>query len=146
MGTRGLIATALLSLVFLLGTSSAAESGAESASATRPATFAECSDAAIRELRFPRDVTIDEIRVELRDRLDVSPVLLGPVRVQVSAGRFNRRLWVAPPLGRVLSFSPGLRGDRFEVALDPSFVGQASACVTRVDLVQAGTVVASIQP
>jgi hypothetical protein len=68
------------------------------------------------------------------------------VRVQVSTGRFARRLWVAPDAGRALRFSPGLRSDRFQVTLDPSFVGQVSTCVARIDLLQGGTVVASIQP
>ena len=134
-------------MLVLVGTSHAQERERDvPVSAAHSATFAGCSDAAIREVRFSQEMTIDQIRVELRDRSDVRPVDLGPVRVQVSAGRFARRLWVAPDAGRALRFSPGLRSDRFQVTLDPSFVGQVSTCVARIDLLQGGTVVASIQP
>ncbi len=153
METKGLGALTALALVFVvgfvgvIGDSEAQEPGPDTPAALpHSATFAGCSDAAIREVRFAQDVTIDQIRVELRDRNDVRPVDLGPVRVQVSAGRFARRLWVAQDYGRALRFSPGLRGDRFQVTLDPSFVGQVSTCVARVDLLQGGTIVASIQP
>src|SRR6187549_3342970 len=80
------------------------------------ARVAGCTDAAIREIKFPGDVTVDEIRVELNGAADA-----GPVSVRVSAGRFARRLEVTPWGGRVLAFSPGLRGDRFQITLDPSF-------------------------
>jgi hypothetical protein len=146
-GTKVLSALTLVGLIALVGTSHAQEPSIDApAPVARSATFAGCSDAAIREVRFAQDVTIDQIRVELRDRVGVPALDLGPVRVQVSAGRFARRLWVAPDAGRALRFSPGLRGDRFQVTLDPSFVGQASTCVSRVDLLQGGTIVASIQP
>ncbi len=144
MGTKVLGAMALLAAVSV----SEAREPARTAGRTalQAATFAGCSDAAIREVRFAEDVTIDQIRVELRDRAGDNALDLGPVRVQVSAGRFARRLWVAPSAGRALSFSPGLRGDRFQVTLDPSFTGRASTCVARIELLQGGTVVASIQP
>ena len=146
-GTAVLGALTLLGLVVVVGTSHAQEHTNEApAPLARHATFAGCSDAAIREVRFSQEMTIDQIRVELRDRADVPAVDLGPVRVQVSTGRFARRLWVAPDAGRVLRFSPGLRSDRFQVTLDPSFAGQVSTCVARIDLLQGGTVVASIQP
>ena len=150
MGMRWSIGTKVLGMlaVFLIvGTSNAQEPTRLAAiPATHSATFAGCSDAAIREVRFAQDMTIDQIRVELRDRAGGLPLEIGPVRVQVSAGRFARRLWVAPTAGQALRFSPGLRGDRFQVTLDPSFTGQISACVSRVDLLQGGTIVASIQP
>jgi hypothetical protein len=147
MGTVVLGALALAGVLVLVGTSHAQERVFDAASpAARSATFAGCSDAAIREVRFPGDVTIDEIRVELRDRFDVPPGAVEPMRVQVSVGRFARRVWVAPDASRTLRFSPGLRSDRFKVTLDPTFVGQVSTCVARIELVQGGTVLASIQP
>jgi hypothetical protein len=108
------------------------------------ATIAGCTDAAIREVRFARDITIDQIRVQLHD---FGSVPQAPVRVQVSSGPFARRLWATPDGGQALLFSPGLRGDRFLLTLDPTFeVAAPSACVARVDLLSGGTVVASIQP
>jgi hypothetical protein len=144
MGSKVLVA---LTVVAAVGTSEAQEPAATTRTPiASSATFAGCSDAAIREVRFAQDVTIDQIRVELHDRADLSPFDQGPVRVEVTTGRFGRRLWVAPSAGRALRFSPGLRGDRFQVTLDPSFTGRASTCVSRIDLLQGGTVVASIQP
>src|SRR5690242_15561225 len=101
MGTVVLGAVALLGVVVLVGTSHAQERVFDApAPVARSATFAGCSDAAIREVRFPGDVTVDEIRVELRDRFDVPPNAVEPMRVQVSDGRFARRLWVAPDASR----------------------------------------------
>jgi len=141
----------VLALLAAVGTSEAQEPSAATRAAPVPvassaASLAGCSDAAIREVRFTQDVTVDQIRVELADRGTPGALDLGPVRVEVSAGRFARNLWVAPSAGRALRFSPGLRGDRFRVTLDPSFVGQSSTCVARIDLLQGGTIIASIQP
>jgi hypothetical protein len=153
MRMRGRVGTKVLSVLMVLaavGTSSAHEPRRERiarpATATSSATFAGCSDAGIRDIRFNHDMTIDQVRVELRDRAGVSADELAAVTVQISAGRFARKLYVAPSAGQVLRFSPGLRGDHFQVTLDPTLTGVASACVARVDLLQGGTIVASIAP
>jgi hypothetical protein len=152
MQMRGIVGTKVLGLMMVLTVGTSRAEGprhrnvAQPAPVSHSATFAGCSDAAIRDVRFNHDMTIDQIRVELRDADGVGGDELGAVRVQVSAGRFARGLWVAPDAGQVLRFSPGLRGDHFQITLDPTFGGNKSACVARVDLLQAGTIVASIQP
>jgi hypothetical protein len=98
----------------------------------------------IRDVRLSYRASVDQIRVTLRDAetgIETSPVL-----VEVSTGRSARRLFAQGAPGRVLSFSPGLESDRFQVTLDPSFAGEASSCVARVELVSDGRVVAAITP
>jgi hypothetical protein len=109
------------------------------------ALFADCSDATIRDVRLPYRASVDQIRVVLRDAAQPSDEV-APVLVEVSTGRSARRLLAQGAPGRGLRFSPGLESDRFQVTLDPSFTGRASACVARVELLSDGHVVASITP
>lgn len=133
-------------LASLLALSGSAAGEGSSTSARRSARVARCTDAAIREVTFSHDVTVDEIRVELHSVQDGAADEQGPVLVQLTAGRFARQLPVAPHLGRGLRFSPGLTSDRFTVTLDPSFATHGSACVSRVALLHDGQEVASLAP
>lgn len=109
----------------------------------RPASVAECPDAAIRDLHFGGEVAVDQVRVELRGGDDDAEAA---AIVQVSSGRFFRRLVVARMGARGLRFEPALRGDTFRVALDPEWSAPPSACVERIVLLHEGREVAVITP
>jgi hypothetical protein len=147
MGTRVMSAIALIAAIVApaLAHTRVRSDATSGQSSPHSALFADCTDAAIREVRLPYRAKVDQIRVLLKDAPSGSDEE-SPVLVEVSTGRSARRLWAQGAPGRALRFSPGLESDRFQVTLDPSFAGAASACVARVDLVSDGLVVASITP
>lgn len=104
----------------------------------------QCTEAAVHELRFDSEVTVDEIQVELRSRGVVPRD--GVAVVEVSAGRSARRIAVAQAGARALRFSPGLVGRTFRVALDPAFHAKTSACVERIVLLRQGRAIAVVLP
>jgi hypothetical protein len=141
---RSLGTTVTTLLVLSVGFSSRASGGDVSGdtNSSRRVTHlsAQCPDAAIREVRFSREVTVDQIFVEL------SGPESGAIRVEVSTASAARRLIAWGDGGRGLRFSPGLRGDRFKVALDPEFTARAGLCVERVVLLRGGEEIAVVHP
>jgi len=112
--------------------------GAGDAEARRPS----CGIAAIERLDLPVTATVDEIRVDVAR---TSP-RAGAATVRIDAGRFGRQLRVSGSSSRGLKFSPALTGRRFDVALDPAFDAQSSACVERITLLHDGRKVATVTP
>lgn len=106
---------------------------------------ASCADASLQEIHFGRDVTIDQIWVDLRAPVG-RPTRDAAIRVQVSAGGAMRRITVEEMGVRGLRFSPGLRGETFRIALDPELTAKTGACVERIVLLRAGQEIASVQP
>jgi hypothetical protein len=143
-GILGTVVPVAVAVVAVLSRSAAGED--RPLSRVRSARVAQCSDAAIREIRFPHDIAVDEIRVEVHNNPGEPNDEQGPVVVSLSSGRWLRRLPVAPAAGQGLRFAPALTGDRFMVALDPSVGLHDTACVTRVTLLTGGRVVATIEP
>ena len=60
------------------------------------------------------------------------------------AGQFSRVAHVMGDSG--LKFWPALRGNSFEVSLDPVFAASQGACITRVALSKDGREVISVRP
>ena len=130
------ISFALAALSLLIGAGSVAADGGTAAAESM------CAEASHTRVQLPPSASVDEIRVIVADH---SPEQ-GAATVSVEAGRFGRVVRVHGAMSRGLTFSSPLTGGDFEVALDPVFEAQRSACVERILLLRGGALVASIQP
>lgn len=141
-----LLGTVVLTTSLLL--SSARGNGVKSGTNTpkRAKQIAACPDATIREIDFGTEVTVDQIWVDLRAPLGNRTARDAAVRVEVSAGGSARHLIVAEMGVRGLRFSPGLRGERFQIVLDPELTAKTGACVERIVLLRGGEEIAVVQP
>jgi len=101
-----------------------------------------CTEASLVNVQLPTWAAVDEIRVIVADD---SPEQ-GAAKISVEAGQFGRVVRVHGPGSRGLKFSSPLKGDHFHVALDPVFEAQRSACIERILLLRAGSLVASVRP
>ncbi len=107
---------------------------------TSPPTM--CTEASQTSVQLPTWASVDEIRVIVAND---SPEQ-GAATISVEAGRFGRVVRVHGAASRGLKFSSPLTGGNYQVALDPVFEAQRSACVERILLLRGGALVASIQP
>jgi hypothetical protein len=114
-------------------------------SQTRSATAARCPDPGIVDVHFPTATAVDEVRVVFA-KPGRGAARAEPVTLSIAAGRWLRRLPVAPSSGQGLRFSPALTGEHFQVRLDSGAEPGDQACVRRVLLLTKGTVVATIAP
>lgn len=101
-----------------------------------------CSPAAIRDIKLPAKVQIDEIRAVVAGD---SPAA-GAARVTVEAGPFDRALSLIGPVSHRLSFWPALEASSFHVVIDPVLGAPDSVCVQRIELRSRGALVAAVQP
>jgi hypothetical protein len=68
----------------------------------------------------------------------------GAAEIAVDAGTFDRVLHIRGA-SQTLGFSPALTSTDFRVTLEP-VLGEASACVERIELRHAGVTVATVVP
>jgi hypothetical protein len=97
-----------------------------------------CAIAAIKDVRLPSAVPIDEIRVVIDERAST-----GVSQVTVDAAGFDRVLRVAGT-SHGLSFHPALTSAEFRVTVDPDLASSEAVCVRRVELVRAGIPIATV--
>ncbi len=108
------------------------------------ANFAGCTDATIREIKVPAGTAIDQIRIDVRPSTKPTVQLANATRVELRAGGFSRVTHTFG--GGGLRFSPALRGDTFELSLDPVFSAKAGACITEITLISDGKEIAKVRP
>lgn len=112
------------------------------ARAPRVETPQRCPAAAVRTVRLPTVVAVDEIRVVVDDR---SPHA-GAASVRVAAGSFDRVVRVRGAASKAVSFSPALQGAEFDVVVDPVFTAVTGSCIERIELRHGGLPIAVVRP
>lgn len=135
-----IIGIAIAGTLFAALPATSVDAGRGEARAVRKAP--RCTEAAIETVQLPAAVAIDEIRVAVDSR---SPER-GAVEVEVLAGEHAREIHINGAMSRGLSFSPPLRADRYNVALNPDFDAPVGACVDKITLYSAGMPVAVVRP
>ena len=100
-----------------------------------------CTPAAIRDLRFPVPIPVDEIQVVVRTG---SPVH-GAALVRLESASADRIVRVGAASKR-LSFRPAIVSASFTVSLDPVLTAATDACIERVELRSAGARIATVVP